>query len=96
MAEAVMLNLGLALGRQHAHDIVYDAAQKAFVEGVSFSGLLAADPRVTAHLDAEKIRTLLDPTAYTGLCSTMARDNATRAREAAAQIRSRQASAPVG
>ena len=29
MAEAVMLNLGAAIGRQHAHDIVYDAAQAA-------------------------------------------------------------------
>ena len=27
MAEAVMLDLGAAIGRQHAHDVVYDAAQ---------------------------------------------------------------------
>src|SRR5215467_14075374 len=33
MAEAVMLQLGTPLGRQHAHDVVYDAAQAAFVEG---------------------------------------------------------------
>ncbi len=33
MAEAVMLDLGAAIGRQHAHDVVYDAAQAAFVEG---------------------------------------------------------------
>ena len=55
MAEAVMLELGAAIGRQHAHDVVYDAAQAAFVEGKSFSDLLAADPRVTAHLDAAAI-----------------------------------------
>src|SRR5213075_542256 len=36
MAEAVMLNLGQTIGRQHAHDVVYDAAQAAFVEGKSF------------------------------------------------------------
>lgn len=29
VAEAVMLELGAQLGRQHAHDIVYDAAQAA-------------------------------------------------------------------
>src|SRR3954469_11627779 len=44
MAEAVMLDLGTAIGRQHAHDAVYDAAQAAFVEGQSFGDLLAADP----------------------------------------------------
>ena len=51
MAEAVMLQLGIVLGRQHAHDVVYDAAQAAFVEGRPFSEVLAADARVTAHLD---------------------------------------------
>jgi 3-carboxy-cis,cis-muconate cycloisomerase len=86
MAEAVMLDLGAAMGRQHAHDIVYDAAQSAFVEGRSFAELLAADPRVTAHLDPKQIAALLDPTAYTGLCAEMARDAAARARATAAEI----------
>jgi adenylosuccinate lyase len=82
MAEAVMLRLGAVMGRQHAHDVVYDAAQAAFVEGQSFASVLAADPRVTAHLDADAIAELLDPTVYTGLCADMARTGATRAREA--------------
>jgi adenylosuccinate lyase len=86
MAEAVMLDLGAALGRQHAHDVVYDAAQAAFVEGRPFRALLAEDPRVTAHLDQKAIGKLLDPTAYTGLCSEMARDAAARARATAAEI----------
>jgi adenylosuccinate lyase len=81
MAEAVMLQLGAAMGRQHAHDVVYDAAQAAFVQGRAFAGLLAADARVTAHLDADAIAGLLDPTAYTGLCGEMARTAASRARE---------------
>lgn len=83
MAEAVMLDLGAAIGRQHAHDVVYDAAQAAFVEGKSFSDLLAADPRLTAHMDAKAVTALLDPTAYTGLCAEMAREGVVRAREAA-------------
>ena len=86
MAEAVMLDLGAAIGRQHAHDVVYDAAQAAFVEGRAFGTMLAEDPRVTAHLDAKAIEKLLDPTAYTGLCAEMARDAAVRARAAAAEI----------
>jgi 3-carboxy-cis,cis-muconate cycloisomerase len=85
MAEAVMLDLGKTIGRQHAHDVVYDAAMGA-TEGESFADLLAADPRVLAHLDPGAIKTLLDPTAYTGLCSEMARDGAKRARETAAAV----------
>ena len=82
MAEAVMLDLGVALGRQHAHDVVYDSAMAAAEQGVSFGGLLTADPRVTAHMTPEAIVRLLDPTAYTGLCSEMAREGAARARAA--------------
>src|SRR5580692_4478794 len=87
MAEAVMLDLGRAIGRQHAHDVVYDAAMEAAVEKKSFGDLLAADPRVTAHLGAAAIQKLLDPTAYTGLCAVMARDAAVRPRATAAEIR---------
>jgi 3-carboxy-cis,cis-muconate cycloisomerase len=82
----VMLDLGKTIGRQHAHDVVYDAAMEAAVEHKSFGDLLAADNRVAAHLDASAIRALLDPTAYTGLCAEMARDGAARARKAAAEI----------
>src|SRR5437868_6169421 len=86
MAEAVMLELGAALGRQHAHDVVYAAAQAAFVEARPFSELLAADPRVTAHLDKAAIDKLLDPVAYTGLCADMAREAAARARDVGSRI----------
>jgi 3-carboxy-cis,cis-muconate cycloisomerase len=86
MAEAVMLNLGATIGRQHAHDVVYDAAQAAFTEARPFAELLADDPRVTPHLNSQAISALLDPTAYTGLCADMARDAALRARATAAEI----------
>jgi 3-carboxy-cis,cis-muconate cycloisomerase len=83
MAEAVMLKLGQAIGRQHAHDVVYDAAQAAFVEKKSFADLLAADARVTKHMSRSEISALLDPAEYTGLCANMAREQAARARTAA-------------
>ncbi|HVH82177.1 MAG TPA: adenylosuccinate lyase family protein [Stellaceae bacterium] len=87
MAEAVMLDLGHAIGRQHAHDVIYDAAMAAAVEKKSFAELLAADARVTAHLDKEAIGKLLDPTAYVGLCPQMAHDGAERARATAKELR---------
>jgi adenylosuccinate lyase len=80
MAEAIMLDLGLILGRQHAHDVVYDAAQTAFLEDRAFASVLAADPRISAHLSAPAIDKLLDPVAYIGLCAEMARQAAARAR----------------
>ena len=75
-----MLALGEFIGRQEAHDVVYDAAQAAATGGKIFSYLLGRDPRVTGHLSQEQIDSLLDPTAYTGLCSRIATDQAERAR----------------
>src|SRR5258708_17955453 len=46
MAEAVMLSLGATIGRQHPHDVVYDAAQATVVGGKSFPAPLRPDPRV--------------------------------------------------
>ncbi len=86
MAEAVMLDLGATIGRQHAHDAVYDAAQTAFTEAKSFGDLLKADPRVTAHMADDQIGRLLDPTAYTGLCAEMACQGAVRARQVAKEL----------
>jgi 3-carboxy-cis,cis-muconate cycloisomerase len=87
MAEAVMLDLGAAIGRQHAHDAVYDAAQAAFTEDRSFGELLAADKHVSAHMSSDQIQALLDPTAYTGLCQDMALEGAHRARARAKELR---------
>jgi adenylosuccinate lyase len=81
MAEAVMLDLGKIIGRQHAHDVVYDAAQMAFVENQSFAELLFKDPRVSSHLQRDEVVALLNPQNYTGLCGKMAREAAHRARK---------------
>ena len=67
LAERVMLVLGAAVGRQHAHDIVYECAMLAFEERRPFSEVLKVDSRVSDHLSAETIDTLLDPLQYTGL-----------------------------
>jgi len=83
MGEALMLSLGAHIGRQEAHDAIYDAAQAAATSGDSFESLLAKDETVRAHLSAEAISDLLDPTAYTGQCAAIATEQAAHAREVA-------------
>ena len=70
LSEAVMLRLGEVLGRNVAHDLVYDAAMAAFEGRGSFRDLLLADPRVAGALPEGEIDRLLEPTAYTGLAGT--------------------------
>ena len=85
MAEPIMLALGGHVGRQEAHDIVYDAAQAA-AGGESFSALLGADPRFNQHLSPEQMAEMLDPAKYTGMSSEIAEEQANRARILAKEL----------
>jgi adenylosuccinate lyase len=86
-SEAVMLALGRVIGRQHAHDVVSEAASAAGRDGRRFADALGTDPRVTAHLDATAIAALLDPAHHTGRSSEIAHEGASRARTLAARLR---------
>src|SRR5881398_1519938 len=72
MAEAVMLELGRTIGRQRAHDAVYDAAQATVNQTRPFRETLAEDPHVSTGLTASQVDALLDPARYTGLCRQFA------------------------
>jgi adenylosuccinate lyase len=89
MAEALMLELGKQIGRQRAHDAVYDAAQGSVTESRPFRDMLAADPHVSGRLSAAQVDALLDPARYTGLCRQFAERGAATARETAAALERR-------
>jgi adenylosuccinate lyase len=89
MAEALMLELGKQIGRQRAHDAVYEAAQASVTQERSFRELLAEDPHVSARLRPEQVEALLDPAQYTGLCCQFAEQGAVRARDTAAAVTQR-------
>jgi len=96
MAEALMLELGRQIGRQHAHDAVYDAAQASVTQNRPFRELLAENALVSTRLTPTQVDALLDPTCYTGLCQTFAEDGAVRARETAAALERRALDTPAG
>src|SRR6266481_498033 len=80
MAEALMLELGRQIGRQRAHDAVYEAAQASATQSRPFRETLAEDPHVSAGLTAAQVDALLDPARYTGLCRQFAERGAAQAR----------------
>src|SRR4030095_10799991 len=83
MAEALMLELGKQIGRQRAHDAVYEAAQSSVTASRPFREMLAQGAHVSAGLTPAQIESLLDPARYTGLCSQFAERGAACARELA-------------
>jgi 3-carboxy-cis,cis-muconate cycloisomerase len=71
VAEAVMMGLAPQMGRQDAHDVVYDACRSASEKGITLADALAADKRVSAHIDRAKIDRLTAPKNYLGLAPQM-------------------------
>src|SRR5438477_8565110 len=71
VSEAVMMGLAPHLGREHAHDLVYDLCRKAIDEKRPLLDLLAETPEITRHVDRKQLQTLCDPANYLGLSGSM-------------------------
>jgi len=69
--EAVMMGLAPHLGRQRAHDLVYDISRQASTSGRSLLDLLAENEEIVASLDRAALAKLLDPAEYLGLSGEM-------------------------
>jgi len=71
LSEAVMMGLAPYLGRERAHDLVYDICRKVHQTGVPLIELLSDDPEIARHLDRAALRKLFEPANYLGLSGTM-------------------------
>lgn len=69
LSEAIMLALAAKVGRQTAHDVVYECSMRAVEEQRAFRATLAEHPTIALHLTREEIEGLLDARHYTGLAA---------------------------
>jgi 3-carboxy-cis,cis-muconate cycloisomerase len=71
VSEAVMMGLGPHLGRQRAHDLVYDICRKVAATGTPLAELLAQDAEISRHLSRAEIDSMCDPAEYLGQSGEM-------------------------
>lgn len=72
VAESVMMAIAPKLGRQHAHDVVYDACRKAIEGNRQLADILAEMPEIADALGSiAAIQHHCDPVNYLGLCGEM-------------------------
>jgi 3-carboxy-cis,cis-muconate cycloisomerase len=71
VSEAVMMGLAPHLGRQRAHDLVYDICRKVAASGEPLVDLLAQDADISRHLTRAQLEKMCDPGAYLGLAGEM-------------------------
>src|ERR1700704_5454956 len=72
VSEQVMMGLGPHLGRQRAHDLVYDICREAATGGKRLIDLLAADKEISKHVGRKELEQMCDPANYLGLAGEMA------------------------
>jgi 3-carboxy-cis,cis-muconate cycloisomerase len=72
VSEAVMMALGPTLGKQYAHDLVYDLCRRCIREGKPLLELLLEDEKVKeSQLTKDELARLCDPVNYLGLSVEM-------------------------
>jgi 3-carboxy-cis,cis-muconate cycloisomerase len=71
MSEAVMMGLGAAMGRNRAHDVVYDICREVVKTGRPLIDLLEEDKEIRKHADRRTLEKLTDPANYLGVAGEM-------------------------
>ena len=71
MSEAVMMGLGATIGRNRAHDVVYDICREVVKTGRPLVDLLAEDKEISKHASREQLEKMVDPTNYLGVAGEM-------------------------
>ncbi|TAH52043.1 MAG: adenylosuccinate lyase family protein [Betaproteobacteria bacterium] len=71
MSEAVMMGLGPYIGREYAHDLVYDLCREAIRTNQPLLDILAEHPEINVHLDRDALARMCDPANYLGQAGVM-------------------------
>ena len=66
-----MMGLGPYLGREYAHDLVYDICREAIRKKRPLVDLLAENKEITKHLNRAELAKLCDPSNYLGQSGVM-------------------------
>jgi 3-carboxy-cis,cis-muconate cycloisomerase len=69
VSENLMLAIGKYVGRQVAHDLVYEVSMKAFEEHRSLLEVTLESKEIMSHMSEDAVKEHLDPKNYIGLCT---------------------------
>ena len=71
VSEAVMMGLAPYIGREYAHDLVYDICREALRANRPLLDLLAEHPQINPHVTREALARMCDPANYLGQSGLM-------------------------
>ncbi|RVU43782.1 3-carboxy-cis,cis-muconate cycloisomerase [Rubrivivax rivuli] len=71
MSEAVMMGLGHHLGREYAHDLVYELCREALKQRRPLLDLLCENAEIMRHVNREQLAAMCEPDNYLGQSGVM-------------------------
>jgi 3-carboxy-cis,cis-muconate cycloisomerase len=71
MSEAVMMKLGDKMGRNYAHDHVYDLCREVVKTGTPLIDLLEKDAEIKKYANRKELEAMVDPANYLGVAGEM-------------------------
>src|SRR3569833_1095121 len=71
MSEAVMMKLGDKMGRNYAHDHVYDICREVVKTGTPLIDLLEMDAEIMKHASRKELEEMVDPAYYLGVAGEL-------------------------
>jgi 3-carboxy-cis,cis-muconate cycloisomerase len=71
MSEAVMMGLGPYIGREYAHDLVYDLCRQSLADNRPLIEILAAHPEISKHVTRAELDAMCEPANHLGQAGVM-------------------------
>lgn len=85
-AENVMMNIAKVIGKDQAHELLYETSMAVEQDNRDFLSLLLEDPLLIEHFSAQELKAMIQPENYTGLSSELAKEQAKQAQQAAKRL----------
>lgn len=86
-SEYIMMKVADKIGKDQAHELMYQKAMETELEGKDYVSVVQHDPTISAMFTKEEIVTMLDPQNYIGLCATIAKEMAEKADAKAKEVK---------
>ena len=74
LSERVMFELSDKIGKQTAHELVYEISMHGIENNIPFEQALMADARVRGAMSEQELKAALDPTTYVGVAPEIVDD----------------------
>lgn len=86
-SEYVMMRVAEKLGKDKAHELLYDKAMKTELEGKDYYTVLVEDEIISSMFSPEELKEMIDPASYTGMCEQIARNMAKKAEQESRKLK---------